>query len=82
MNISRVAANINRSLALPKLCLRMKAYFHNDGDSLPRQYGFYHKPEYRKILYGKRIRPKIEGKYHDVLTLPNQDEGIIANLFT
>ena len=82
MNISRVTRHLAGGLN-HQLAFRAKVNFHHDGDELPRQYNFrFFTKEQRKVLYGPKIRPKMQERFHDVLTLPSQERGLISDLFT
>ena len=59
-----------------------QAKIHHDGDELPKQYYPYVlTKEQKKIIYGPMIKPKIKESFHDVLTMPHQDRGIVGDLF-
>ena len=77
LSIGRLARVISRNPTLMQRSLLFKTeYSHtNDGDIFPRQYNFYWPKEKKKILYGDKIVPQVEGQYHDVLMLPGQDGG-------
>ena len=52
---------------IQSITLHCRFHYHNDGLDLPRQYGFYRTKAENKLLYGKRIMPKLKAQFQDVL---------------